>query len=257
MDLPVNSEENGIVGRNVVFGWETFFCEVQSLIRCSETRIDRADREFSSHIIDRLQLAIENIAAIHQLLSSTNELGEYCGHIRDLIEAIREIIRKWELHVNSLDSRLERLRYRIEREYSGSRGRPKFHVCKDQLVYLRELAFSWTKIASLLGISRVTVYRRRRNYHLLSQGEVIPSDEHLQELVKLIRLNSPDVGQSFVQGRLRGMGYRVTRKRIREVMRMQDPLNNALRMPSGLTARMKYSVPGPNSLWHIGKRTIN
>ncbi len=80
MDLPVNSEENGIVGRNVVFGWETFFCEVQSLIRCSETRIDR------------LQMAIENIAAIHQLLSSTNELGEYCGHNRDLIEAIPKLL---------------------------------------------------------------------------------------------------------------------------------------------------------------------
>ena len=113
-----------------------------------------------------------------------------------------------------------------------------------------------TKIASLFGISRVTVYRRRRSYNLLSEGEIIPNDEHLQDLVQRIRLNAPDVGQSFMQGRLRGMGYRVTRKRIRRVMRMQDPLNNALRMPSGLTARIKYYVPGANSLWHIGTRAV-
>ncbi len=44
------------------------------------------------------------------------------------------------------------------------------------------------------------------------------------------------------------MGYRVTRKRLRTQFQAQDPLNTALRMPGGLTSRVKYSVAGPNSM---------
>ena len=240
-------------GDGEVIGWERFFNEVQSLIRCSEMRIGRADRSFSLHIIERLQMATENIAAIGCLLNSATELREYCQCLGDLIEAIHGIILEWELHLDRLDNERERTAYRVGRCYTGHRGRPKFHVSKDQLVFLRTLSFSWTKIASLLGISRVTVYRHQRTYGLLAEGDIIPSDQMLRELLRHIRLDAPDLGQTLLLGRLRAMGYRVTRKRLREMVRAQDPLNTALRMPGGLTARMKYSVAGPNSLWHIGK----
>ena len=32
-----------------------------------------------------------------------------------------------------------------------------------------------------------------------------------------------------------------------------DPVNTAMRWLGGLTARRQYSVPGLNSLWHIGE----
>ena len=48
------------------------------------------------------------------------------------------------------------------------------------------------------------------------------------------------------------MGYRVTRERVREAIRNTDPINNASRWRE-VSARRTYSVPGPNSLWHIGK----
>ena len=73
-------------GDGEVIGWERFFNEVQSLIRCSEMRIGRADRSFSLHIIERLQMATENIAAIGCLLNSATELREYCQCLGDLIE---------------------------------------------------------------------------------------------------------------------------------------------------------------------------
>ena len=43
----------------------------------------------------------------------------------------------------------------------------------------------------------------------------------------------------------------MSREQIRETIRRTDPLNTALRW-HGTTARQPYSVPGPNSLWHIG-----
>jgi len=35
-----------------------------------------------------------------------------------------------------------------------------------------------------------------------------------------------------------------------------DPVNVALRWPGGATAKRQYSVPGPNSLWHIGMQVL-
>ena len=48
------------------------------------------------------------------------------------------------------------------------------------------------------------------------------------------------------------MGYQISRSRVRECVRNADPINTALRWQGNLTARRPYTVPGPNSLWHIG-----
>ena len=50
---------------------------------------------------------------------------------------------------------------------------------------------------------------------------------------------------------LGSLGFKVTRARVREAMRASDPINTALRWRE-ITPRQPYSVPGPNSLWHIG-----
>ncbi len=56
----------------------------------------------------------------------------------------------------------------------------------------------------------------------------------------------------MVWGHLRLVGIRVTRERVREVIHQIDPVQTALRCVQ-ITHRRPNSVPGPNSLWHIGK----
>jgi hypothetical protein len=80
---------------------------------------------------------------------------------------------------------------------------------------------------------------------LLGQGDAIPSDAELSALLRHIRLDAPELGQTLLLGRLRAMGLCVSRRRLREMVRVQDPVNNALRMPGGVTAWVKYSVAGP------------
>ena len=53
------------------------------------------------------------------------------------------------------------------------------------------------------------------------------------------------------------MGFHVAWDQVRQATRTTDPLNTALRLPGGLTSRRPYSVPGPNSLWHIGYLPIH
>ena len=43
-------------------------------------------------------------------------------------------------------------------------GHPRFDVTVEQLEYLSSLSFTWAKIAQLLGISRMTLYRKRLEY---------------------------------------------------------------------------------------------
>ena len=41
-------------------------------------------------------------------------------------------------------------------------GHPRVVMSQEQLLYLCSLNFSWTQIAKLIGVSRVTLFRRRR-----------------------------------------------------------------------------------------------
>ena len=52
-----------------------------------------------------------------------------------------------------------------------SAGRPVIVIEREQIEFLRELHFSWVKIASLLGISESTLRRRRRELNLDDDSE--------------------------------------------------------------------------------------
>ena len=63
----------------------------------------------------------------------------------------------------------------------------------------------------------------------------------------------PAMGEVMVWGRLQSMGFIVRRERLRQTIRQVDPLHTVLRWRGELTSRRPYSVPCPNSLWHMGK----
>ena len=99
----------------------------------------------------------------------------------------------------------------------------------------------------------MTIYRRRVEFGMLEDCRRSISEDGLVSIVGHIMREHPQVGQSFVSGRLRSLGYRVVRERVRRAVRTCDPLNTALRWRGHTMFRRPYSVPGPNSLWHIGK----
>ena len=114
------------------------------------------------------------------------------------------------------------------------------------------MGFSWADIARILGVSRMTVYRRRRELGMMTDELSPVSDEQLEWELAEMRRHHPQYGETLAFGHLRSKGYRVTHSRLRQAIRTTDPINTALRWPGGLTSRQPYSVPGPNSLWHIG-----
>ena len=134
------------------------------------------------------------------------------------------------------------------------RGRPAFDISQEQLEYLSSLSLNWSQIAALLGVSRMTIYRRRSEFGMLDDvgRQYLTNDEVKRHVVEM-RQQSPNMGESIAIGRFRTLGILVTRDQVRQALRETDPLNTALRWPGGLTSRRPYSVAGLNSLWHIGK----
>ena len=104
----------------------------------------------------------------------------------------------------------------------------------------------------MLGISNSTASRRRAAFQLDPDisGWSTLSDGELEERVQDIRRITPSIGQRRLIGALRARGHHIQRWRIRQCLRKVDPLGTALRWRP-VIFRRKYSVPTPNSLWHI------
>lgn len=140
-----------------------------------------------------------------------------------------------------------------EIQYSGERGRPKYIIKREQLVFFRELRFTWTKIASMFGISRRTMYNIRSELGLTESQfprfSVI-SDNDLKSIVSDIKQGMPDIGQSMLKGALESRGIYIPTTRLRDCLSEVDPINTALRWSLPINRRV-YSVPHANALWHI------
>ncbi len=72
-------------------------------------------------------------------------------------------------------------------------------MCKEELLRLKQLNYSWTKIARMIGVSRSTLYRKLRDFAIDSDSysDIAPSD--LDELLKEIKVEQPDIGEVILQ----------------------------------------------------------
>ena len=75
-------------------------------------------------------------------------------------------------------------------------------------------------------------------------------DRQLDQLVTEATAQHPAIGIRMVKGYMRGKGYRIQWKRVRESLLRTDPVGLAERCRI-TTRRRKYNVRYPLSLWHI------
>ena len=123
----------------------------------------------------------------------------------------------------------------------------------EQMCFLRTLGMTWTRISAIFGVSRMTLYLKRRDAGILDDFKYsIISDSELEKKIQEIKLQMPDIGEKMITGVLRSNGINVQRHRIRKALHSVDPIKTALRWHNKVKRRT-YNVPGPMSLWHIGK----
>ncbi|XP_057301688.1 uncharacterized protein LOC130636097 [Hydractinia symbiolongicarpus] len=140
----------------------------------------------------------------------------------------------------------------VEREKHDGPGRPKFVLSEEVLLYFRDLGYCWQEIATMLCVSRWTVSRRVAELGLKNiTGYTNINKEELERvIIEIKRSHGAFLGRSMVIGLLKSRGIRVQQRRVTEILHKIDPENSRIRW-AALIRRRKYSVPGPNSLWHI------
>ena len=137
-------------------------------------------------------------------------------------------------------------------EISRGPGRPKYIISEEKLVFLKQLGFTWKNIATMLLVSRWTIYRRINQLGLHEvTGYSNLTDEELDNIIiRFKQEHGISVGRSLVIGHLRSLRLRVQKRRITKALLRIDPRNSSLRWTS-ITERRKYSVPSPNSIWLV------
>ena len=133
----------------------------------------------------------------------------------------------------------------------GTIGRPKFDIQRCQLEFLIQTRFSVPQIANLVGVSVSTVRRRMTDYNLSIRSTYCSlNDGELDLLVADIQQQFPNAGNRQMYGHLWSRGVRVQFHRVRESQSRIDPEGSFMRQLQHLYRR-RYSVKGPQHLWHI------
>ena len=248
---------------SVVWGWERFFDEVHTVQDSIMTHYGTANRRYAHFVIERLSTCVQAVCNVKDQLHDgqttlTDEderevVSRYVQQLNELISCLCQLVGLWEMYIDEMNEGNVDTAYRAPLLRLPRRGRPAFDISQEQLEYLASLSFNWSQIAALLGVSRMTIYRRRSEFGMLDDmsRQNLTNDEVRRRVVEM-KQQSPNMGETMAVGRFRALGFQVTRDQVRQAIRETDPLNTALRWPGGLTSRRPYSVPGPNSLWHIG-----
>lgn len=151
--------------------WSRYFEEVSEFLRGAERQYGIANDAYTDYVLERLEICIHTCSTLLDHLQGGNLphleeeelpiLDQHRTLLHDLVEALKTLWVKWQSYKEFLESgNLRRFSYEAGmEERTGRRGRPRFDISKEQLEYLASLSFTWTEIAVLLGISRMTVYR--------------------------------------------------------------------------------------------------
>ena len=134
---------------------------------------------------------------------------------------------------------------------NGTIGRPRFDISYTQLQEMIQQRFSVRNIADLLGVSVSTIRRRMTAFNLAVHDTYSNiSDSELDYIIYGVQQQYPNWGNRSMYGHLISIGIRVQFNRVRESQCRIDPEGSFLRKLRILNRR-KYSVIGPQWLWHI------
>ena len=147
--------------------WVKIFNKIMTFVERIQHQYELANVNFCEYVVDRLETVSSSCrylldrihSADEEINVGTSEKHRTCEELKDnveeLIACLQYIHGKW---LDIATAETFRHRYHVETTNRG-RGRPSFNISKEQLLHLSSLHFNWSEIASLLGVSRMTVYR--------------------------------------------------------------------------------------------------
>ena len=120
-------------------------------------------------------------------------------------------------------------------------GRPSLQVDITQVMQLRKLGMSITKISDIMGVSRSTLYRKLENTGLIGFTDLC--DQEIDQVVANYKEAHPHDGERMVIGFLQSRNILVPRIQVRESIHKVDPQGVTARSVK-LIQRRRYHVKG-------------
>ena len=226
--------------------WENFFQSLIEVLDQAENVTNEQQREITGlHLED----AVTALQQVISLVPGESESGQV---LATLLRNFRLLSAGWR--DESSDRCSSVAIYSLDPPpvvQNVSAGRPKFEISEEVLLEFRSIGFTWTQIAEMLLVSRWTIRRRVVEFGLQDvTGYSHISDQELDAKVdQFMQRHGTMVGYSIISGHLKSLGLRVQRRRVRASIARVDPSSSRLRW-SVVVFRRRYSVAGPNSLWH-------
>ena len=231
---------------------DSFFDSLVRVIRGARTHLstDQVDSaEFWCRRLDEYERTLSLLLA--RVEESRPDLATFVRDLEILLDTMGNLR-------EALDARSLRGDFQIDRQDTPpslssvdrtGMGRPRLIISRTQIRMLRDEGFRWADVARILGVSPITLRRRRAELEMPvgDNFDDIP-DNVLDNLVSEILHVTPQAGRHLVQGALRSRGLRIQRERIREAIIRVDPITTTLRNARRVVRR-RYSVPCPNALW--------
>ncbi|XP_057216619.1 uncharacterized protein LOC130570364 isoform X2 [Triplophysa rosa] len=183
-----------------------------------------------------------------------------CRQVLYILEALSNHIQVPPVITQALQELFDLVRAQVECpapcvrvEVAGTTGLPKILVEEQRLKEMLHAHLPVRCIATLMGVSRNTIFRRMKVYELSVRDMYSSiSDEELDILVASVKNDLPNAGYRMVRGRLESLGHRVQWRRVAASMHRIDSMGIISRLSNlGCVVRRVYSVPGPLSLVHV------
>ncbi|MGH0144479.1 UNVERIFIED_CONTAM: hypothetical protein FKN15_002908 [Acipenser sinensis] len=223
------------------------------VLRCLE-QITR--HEFNNEIIilERLHRDLEDHTRIvSSMLSVCNSFTGEPEHTQVLIRILEMIYNTFRLSLNEYETRPlcpANASFRVPvppTVRTGAVGRPRYCISREQINHCISPGFRWQSIATCFGIHRRTLFRLRHRLRIQPQSFAAISNHDLNREIFNILQNTPNAGETYALGSLRGRNLRVQRWRVRQSIRDVDPVGRAFRPRMAIRRRI-YNVQSPNQL---------
>ena len=148
----------------------------------------RAERILASHEVDVIDSLLIRLEHLYGYLIHINDNGLAPNLVKE--EAMRRSINCLKEVLDILNDQALSL---VTPLANNGKGRPRYDLPMDQLVYLVENGFTCSKISKMLGILQRTVHRRMSEYGIsICQMYSNIADPELMELIAETHISFPN-----------------------------------------------------------------
>ena len=178
--------------------------------------------------IPAVERAVRQLDSIRSILLSLNDPATTPDETEQLLHFVHYLLTPLEAFLANPPPPAHT---NIPREFTDTRGRPRYILDLEHAHELHNLGNTWKGIADAMGVARQTLYS-----HMTAAGRSTArkewtdiTDDHLDEMVAEISLSHPFVGSSIMQGHLEAQGVHIPRSRVQESLRRVDRIGVLVR----------------------------